>query len=72
MTTVRDVMTEAVLFRTLVVNDDFTVAGIVAPTDILSALVKGLDLREPPSSETPPVFVDLGKDPREDGDPHPR
>lgn len=41
------------IHRALVVNDDGTLAGIVAPIDILRALARGVDLREPTVTGAP-------------------
>jgi CBS-domain-containing membrane protein len=49
------------IHRALVLNDDGTLAGIVAPTDILRALERGLDLRDASQTETPLEYVDLRK-----------
>jgi predicted transcriptional regulator len=35
------------IHRAMVVHDDGSIAGIVAPMDILRALARGLDVREP-------------------------
>lgn len=45
----------------MVVNDDGTLAGIVAPTDILRALERGLDLRDASRAEPSLEYVDLRK-----------
>jgi predicted transcriptional regulator len=49
------------IHRALVVNDDGTLAGIVAPSDILRALASGIDVREPTVTGAPDEFVDLTK-----------
>lgn len=52
-------MVEEDIHRALVVNDDGTLAGIVAPMDILRALLKGIPVA---AAATDPVkFVDLRK-----------
>ena len=47
------------IHRALVVHDDGAIAGIVAPTDILKALTRGLELRDESTADTPIEFVDL-------------
>lgn len=49
------------IHRALVVHDDGSIAGIVAPTDILKALTRGLELRDESTADTPIEFVDLRK-----------
>jgi|SoiMethySBSTD1v2_1073268.scaffolds.fasta_scaffold26635_4 CBS-domain-containing membrane protein len=56
MTAVRLMLGESI-HRALVVNDDGTIAGIVAPTDILKALVRGEDLGDDGAVE----YFDLRK-----------
>jgi CBS domain-containing protein len=50
-------MVEEDIHRALVVNDDGTLAGIVAPVDILRGLLKGLSVGSAPA--VPVKFVDL-------------
>lgn len=50
-------MVEEDIHRALVVNDDGTLAGIVAPMDILRAVLKGLPMGSEPA--VPVKFVDL-------------
>jgi CBS-domain-containing membrane protein len=47
------------IHRAVVVNDDGTIAGIVAPMDILKGLVRGLDLRDSAQAEANVEYVDL-------------
>jgi CBS-domain-containing membrane protein len=47
------------IHRAVVVNDDGTIAGIVAPMDILSALVRGLELRDTSQAGSAVEYVDL-------------
>jgi CBS-domain-containing membrane protein len=47
------------IHRALVVNDDGTVAGIVAPIDVLRALANGVDVREPTVTRERTEYVDL-------------
>jgi CBS-domain-containing membrane protein len=47
------------IHRALVVNDDGTIAGIVAPMDILRALTLGLELNHVSGRETPVEYVNL-------------
>lgn len=47
------------IHRAVVVNDDGTIAGIVAPMDILEALSRGLELRDASGTDTPSEYVDL-------------
>jgi CBS-domain-containing membrane protein len=49
------------IHRALVVHDDGSIAGIVAPMDILKALTRGLELRDESTADTPIEFVDLRK-----------
>jgi CBS-domain-containing membrane protein len=56
MNAVRLMLDESI-HRALVVNDDGTIAGIVAPTDILKALVRGQDV----GAETSVEYVALHK-----------
>jgi predicted transcriptional regulator len=56
MNAVRLMLDESI-HRALVVNDDGTIAGIVAPTDILKALVRGDDVAKANSVE----YVSLEK-----------
>jgi CBS-domain-containing membrane protein len=56
MNAVRLMLDESI-HRALVVNDDGTIAGIVAPTDILKALVRGEDV----GSATSVEYVNLRK-----------
>ncbi len=58
MTAVR-LMSDQAIHRAMVVNDDGTIAGIVAPMDILRALLRGEMLNEPAMPEGPVEFVDL-------------
>jgi CBS-domain-containing membrane protein len=48
-------MLDESIHRALVVNDDGTIAGIVAPTDILRALTRGEDV----SDQTSVSYIDL-------------
>ncbi len=50
-------MVEEDIHRALVVNDDGTLAGIVAPMDIMRGLAKGVNIAAGPSA--PVEFVDL-------------
>jgi CBS-domain-containing membrane protein len=49
------------IHRALVVNDDGTIAGIVAPIDILRALANGVDVRLPNMTRGGFEYVDLKK-----------
>lgn len=49
-------MVEEEIHRAVVVNDDGTLAGIVAPMDILRAMLSGLRVEAP---DEEPLFVDL-------------
>jgi CBS-domain-containing membrane protein len=60
MTAVR-LMIDENIHRAVVVNDDGTLAGIVAPMDILRALTQGLDLRDPSVDGCEVEYVDLRK-----------
>lgn len=53
-------MVDEEIHRALVVNEDGTVAGIVAPMDVLRALRGGLPIADGPHGE-PVGFVDLTK-----------
>jgi predicted transcriptional regulator len=57
MNAVRLMLDEGI-HRAIVVNDDATIAGIVAPMDVLRALASGLDVREP-SAGSEVQYVDL-------------
>jgi len=60
MTAVR-LMIDENIHRAVVVNDDGTIAGIVAPMDILRALADGLDLRDASVTGCTVDYVDLRK-----------
>jgi CBS-domain-containing membrane protein len=47
------------IHRTMVVNDDGSVAGIVTPMDVLRALVHGDDIAHPSREDGTMTFVDL-------------
>jgi len=47
------------IHRAVVVNDDGSIAGIVAPMDVLRALARGLDVRDSAVSGTSVEYVDL-------------
>jgi CBS-domain-containing membrane protein len=47
------------IHRAIVVHDDGTIAGIIAPMDVLRALARGKALGEPSSRGKPVEFVDL-------------
>lgn len=53
-------MIDEEIHRALVVNDDGTLAGIVAPMDVLRGLANGLNIGDAPDAE-PVSFVDLRK-----------
>jgi len=54
-------MLEEDIHRAVVVNDDGTIAGIVAPMDILRALARGVDVRSFDVTSTSVKYVDLRK-----------
>ena len=45
--------------RAIVVNDDDSIAGIVAPMDVLKALARGVDVRDPKVEGATVQYVDL-------------
>jgi len=47
------------IHRAVVVNDDGGIAGIVAPMDVLRALARGVDLRDPRVEGTTVEYIDL-------------
>lgn len=57
-------MIEEEIHRAVVVNDDGTIAGVVAPMDILRAIARGLDLRDPSISGSAVDFFDLRQLPK--------
>jgi len=58
MTAVR-LMIDHGIHRALVLNEDGTVAGIVAPMDVLRALARGEMMVEPAEAEAPVEYVQL-------------
>lgn len=60
MTAVHLMIDEAI-HRAVVVNDDGSIAGIVAPMDVLRALARGLDVRDPTVTGASVEYVDLRK-----------
>jgi CBS-domain-containing membrane protein len=52
------------IHRAVVVNDDGTIAGIVAPMDILRALARGVDLRDSSVAGSKVEYVDMGGIPK--------
>lgn len=52
------------IHRAVVVNEDGTIAGIVAPMDILRALARGVEMRDPAVTGASVEYVDLRKLPR--------
>lgn len=54
-------MLEEGIHRAVVVNDDGTIAGIIAPVDVLRALARGVDVRDATVTGSSVNYVDLRK-----------